>query len=425
MALIRAALIISGFAAAALPLANLYAMPELVPVFLVSGLTGALTGLQNPHVTLVTKALRFGPLAAAQLAQRFFGLTLAIALAVVFRSYWAIIAGNFLGALAAAVLTYRLVPYRPRLCLSHVREIWSFSGWIFFKQIIETVNWRIDQVIIGAVVTKPQLGIYAMADSLAVIPSRETVQPLRQTLFPGLAHLSEDISRLRKASVLAQSTLAMAVAPLGIGLVVVAEPAVWVFLGEKWMAAVPYVQIAALLYAFGTFSIALQPIAMALGRTKILFVQQTTVLLIKVPLLVAGLHYGGLVGAASARCFAEFVSMFLEMLATKLLTGVSIKTQMWSHATTILALVSMSIGLHVLQTLLAGYSAGATLQLAIGIPAGGALYIATIAVVWLASGRPVGPVSELLGVAERIRHVIRASARATDEDGKVGRQTHA
>ena len=402
MALIWAAIIVAFFSAMAWPLAQLYAMPQLVPVFFVSGLTGAVVGLHNPHVTLLTKQLRFGPMATAQFVQRFLGLFTAIVLALLYHSYWSIVAGNFLGALLAMLLTYVLAPYRPRFSLAHVREIWSFSGWIFFKQVCETVNWRIDQLMIGAIVPKAQLGIYAMADSLAVIPSRETVQPLRQTLFPGLAHLNGDHSRMRQASLRAQATLAMAVAPLGVGLAVVAEPAVRIGLGEKWLETVPYVQIAALLYTFGTFSIALQPIAMALGKTKILFMQQAAVLLLKVPLLVVGLTYGGLIGAALARCFAEFVSMILEMWATKILTGVSVGAQAVSHSITVVALATMSLGIYFLHANLPASLDGAKMQLALEVPAGAAIYVSTIALLWLAAGKPEGPVSEFLNVAERV-----------------------
>ena len=267
MGLLRSIALCLLFAILAWPLSTIYSVPALVPVLIVSGLTGAVMGLQNPLVTLVTKEMRFWPLALAHLSQKFLSLAVTIVLAVLLHSYWAIIAGNALGALFASLLTYFLVPYRPRLTLVHWRDIWSFSGWMFFKQLCETLNWRVDQLMIGAVVPKAQLGAYAMGDSLAVIPSRDTVHPIRHALFPGLANLNGDPVRLRNASLRAQTTLAMVTAPLCIGLALVAEPVVRVALGEQWIEAVPFVQISALLYSFNIFSSGLQPVAMAMGRT--------------------------------------------------------------------------------------------------------------------------------------------------------------
>ncbi len=402
MALLRSVGLCLLFALMAWPIAIIYSVPELVPVLLISGFTGAVMGLQNPMIAVVTKDMRFWPMALFQLSQKFLSLAVAIILALMLHSYWAIIAGNAVGALAAALLTYFLVPYRPRFSLVHVREIWSFSGWIFFKQLCETLNWRIDQLILGALVPKAQLGVYAMADNLAVIPSRETVHPIRHALFPGLANLRGDPARLKRASLRAQATLAMVTAPLGIGLALVAEPAVKVALGDQWLEAIPYVQISALLYTFGTFSIGLQPVAMALGRTRILFIQQAIVLALKIPLIIVGFMLGGLFGAALGRCLSEFISMFLELIASRILTGISITTQAISHAITLFGLIAMAGCVYLAQTLIGAVHGSNLIQLGFEIVAGAIAYGVAVLAVWLAAGRPGGAVSELLQVAGRL-----------------------
>jgi O-antigen/teichoic acid export membrane protein len=402
MALFRSLALCLLFAGLAWPLSVLYSVPELVPVLLISGLTGAVMGLQNPQITLVTKRMRFGPMALVQLGHKLLSYGMAIVLALILHSYWAIVAGNALGAVFAALLTYVMIPYRPRFSLAHAREIWSFSGWMFFKQLCETLNWRIDQLILGALVPKAQLGVYAMADSLAVIPSRETIQPIRHALFPGLANLSGDPVRLKNACLRAQSTLAMLTAPLGIGLALVADPAVSVALGERWIEAIPFVQISAVFYTISIFSTGLQPVAMAMGRTRILFIQQAIVLALKVPLIVAGFFLGGLLGAALGRCLCEFISMVLELVASRILTGVSVTTQMASHLITLFGLAAMAGGVYLVHMLLGQAQSSHAVQLGVEIVAGGLIYAVAIAAIWFAARRPAGPVSEILQVAGRL-----------------------
>lgn len=407
MALFRSIALCLLFAAIAWPLSALYSVPGLAPVLLISGLTGAVIGLQNPLITLVTKEMRFWPMATVQLCHKLLSYGVAIVLALALHSYWAIIAGNALGALIASLLTYFLVPYRPRFSLVHVREIWSFSGWMFFKQLCETLNWRVDQLILGALVPKAQLGVYAMADNLAVIPSRETIQPIRHALFPGLANLNGDPVRLKNACLRAQATLAMVTAPLGIGLALVAEPAVRVALGERWMEAVPFVQISALLYTISIFSTGAQPLAMAMGRTRILFLQQAAVLILKIPLIIIGFLFGGLLGAALGRCLSEFVSMALELLASKILTGVSVATQAFSHLTTVFGLIAMAVGVYCVHANFGWAQSGKIVQLGVEIAAGGTIYIISVMAIWLAAGKPEGPVSEILQVAGRFGSSLR------------------
>lgn len=402
MALIRALLITFLFAVAAWPLALVYSNTEMVPVFIVSGLTGALIGLQNPHIWLATKRMRFGPLALVQFSQKAIGVGIAIALAIALRSYWAIIAGNALGALLAALLSYLLIPYRPRLTLRHVREIWAFSGWMFFNQLFETLNWRIDQLIIGLVVPKAQLGVYAMADNFAVIPTRETIQPIRHALYPGLANLAQDRARLTRSHLLAQSSIAMLIAPLGIGLALVAGPAVRLALGGQWLAAIPFVEICAVYYALGTFSVGLQPVAMALADTRLLFIRQVIAVFIKIPLIVGGLIFGGLIGAAIGRLASELLTVLIEFLFLRHLLKLSLARQLKHHGLTIIGLAVMALGILLFDSALGFAEFGPAAELAIKILLGGALYAGTISLAWLALGRPAGPVTELAVLLRRL-----------------------
>lgn len=417
MGLLRSVALCLLFSVLAWPLSVLYSVPALVPVLLVSGLTGAVMGLQNPLITLVTKEMRFWPMAVTHLSQKLLSLGAAIVLAVFLRSYWAIIAGNALGALLASLLTYFLVPYRPRLSLVHARDIWSFSGWMFFKQLCETLNWRVDQLMIGAVVPKAQLGAYAMGDSLAVIPSRDVVHPIRHALFPGLANLNGEPVRLQNAGLRAQTTLAMVTAPLCIGLALVAEPAVRVALGEQWIQAVPFVQISAVLYTFSIFSSGLQPVAMAMGRTKILFIQQAIVLVLKVPLIAVGFLFGGLLGAALGRCLSEFVSMTLELVVFRVLTGISVYRQALAHKVTIFGLVAMTLGLYFARELLAHIAGGDLARLGAEIVTAGLIYVGSVLAIWFAAGRPDGPVSEIAHVAARFGSSLGKSLAARHRKG--------
>lgn len=408
MALLRAIIIIAFFAIASWPLAVLYSNSELVAVFIVSGITGALIGFQNPRIWLATKEMRFAPLAIVQFSQKAVAIGFGIALALAFQSYWAIIVGNLIGAVFAWAISYVLVPYLPRLSLEKFREIWAFSGWMFFNQLLETVNWRVDQLIIGLVVPKGQLGIYAVADNLAVIPTRESIQPIRHALFPGLANLSQDVKRLARSHLLAQSSIAMLIAPLGVGLALVAEPAVAIALGSQWDAAVPFVEICAIYYALGTFTMGLSPVAMAMGRTKLLSIRQVIAVFIKIPLIVGGLITGGLIGAALGRLVSEFIVVMIEFVFLRHLLEIPLLKQLKHHALTLAGLFVMVLAVVGTDWLLTGSGIGVLPELGVLMLVGGAAYFTAILFAWRLAGRIEGPVTELMKVASRFAEKRRA-----------------
>ncbi|WP_369025993.1 lipopolysaccharide biosynthesis protein [Qipengyuania sp. RANM35] len=400
MSAIRAVLVYGGVALAAWPLALAYGDERLFAVLLVAGLSGAFTDFFNPMLTLATRDMRFGPLVIFQVAQKACGLLLAIVLAFAWGNFWAIVVGNAIGIVLAALASYFLIPYFPALTLRRAREVWDFSGWMFLNQLCETVNWRFDQLAIGLYATKAQLGFYAMADNLAVIPSRELSLPLRNALFPGFSSLGEDRERLRKAYMEAQTGVAMLTAPAAIGLSLLAVPAVAVLLGEKWLVTAPIVQLLCLTYAFDTFITAVRPLGMAMGETKYLFLRQLAALFARIPLILLGFIAGGLVGAAAGRAASSLVNALISMMVVRKLLGVPLGKQLRVHMPTIASLGVMAIA--VLGAWSITGLEGSLIQLLVLAPLGALAYAVSHWAIWLQSGRGEGAFLEMVRLAARM-----------------------
>jgi lipopolysaccharide exporter len=403
MSLFRAGLILAATGAVAWPMSLAYGDERLASVFLVAGVTGAFMDFYNPLVTLVTRELRFNPLAAFQIGQKAAGLGLAIALALVLESFWGIILGNAMGTVLASLASYLILPYRPTFTLSRVREIWGFSGWMFLNQLCETLNWRLDQLAIGLTVTRAEMGLYSVADNFAVIPSRELAFPLRNALFPGLARLAERPEKLRKAFLEAQAGVALLAAPATIGLALLADPAVELFLGKEWALAVPLLQLLAVTYAFDTFIAVVRPLGMAMGATKLLFLRQLASLLIRVPLILGGLLVGGLLGAAAGRALGSLANCLISFVLATRLAPVGVWEQVRSHALTLTGLVVMTVAVLAVDVSLPAvvFEQPALRVLAL-VTAGALAYGTAVVALWCISGRRDGAVAELLGLAARM-----------------------
>lgn len=401
LALIRTLLILAFFVLASWPLSIIYEDPIMIPVFIVTGFTGAVTGLFNPHMNLATKQMRFGPLTIFQIFQKASGLITAIVLALIFESFWAIIIGNLIGAVGGSLLSYFLIPYRPRLTLVKAKDIWGFSSWMFLNQLCETINWRFDQLAVSVVVPKAAMGHYAMADSLAVIPSRETVQPLREALFPGLAAINADRGRLASSCLRAQSTIGFIAMPLGIGLALIAEPAVAVLLGTKWLMIVPLVQVFSIAYVVTAITSCFASTAMAMGETRFNFQQQFWTMVFRVPLVVIGLMTAGIMGAAVGRLLSEIVWVWISLRYMKKLLGVGYLDQLKSHGTTFIALGAMSLAVLAATPYVNAAVQPDLLRMIALVVIGGAAFVASALAVWFIGGRGSGPVHEIVHIAAK------------------------
>ena len=115
-----------------------------------------------------------------------------------------------------------------------MREFFSFSAWLTAGQIVNTLNWRFDYLLIGKMLGGTALGYYSVGSNLAMMPTREATAPLTQTIYPGFSSIRDDPARLAAAYQRVQALVAAIALPAGIGVAVIADPLVRLTLGEKW-----------------------------------------------------------------------------------------------------------------------------------------------------------------------------------------------
>jgi O-antigen/teichoic acid export membrane protein len=185
-------------------------------------------------------------------------------------------------------------------------------------------------------------------------------------------------------------------------------------LGDRWLEVVPYVQIFSVLYALGALTSMFPPTTMALGETRLNFLVQFWTIVARIPLILAGLVFGGLYGAALGRLASEVVSGILSLHYMKALLGISNWKQIAAHGVTFASLVAMSAAVLLGQRLIEPVTANSLVQLVVLSSIGGLTYVLTGLAIWLVGGRSGGPVSELISIVMRFmpkgrRHVEAAA----------------
>lgn len=400
------------FCAAAYPAAEIYGEPRLASIMLVLGGSAVLGGLTNPKTVMFTRSLVFWQEFVLSVAQKLVGFITAAAIAFIYHSYWALVAGTVASQVVALAASYAVLPFRPRIAVVHARALWSFSGWLTLGRIVDAINWRFDYLLIGSFLGRPALGYYSVGDNLAVMPTREATAPLSQTLFPAFSRLSHDSQRLRGAYCSAQSLVTAIALPLGIGFALVAKPVVLLAMGEKWLPAVIVVQVLASIFALHTLGSAVQPLAMAKGETRLLFNRNLLIFVIRVPFLLLGMFLGGLPGVVYARAITGLTGLFINMRFVRQLIGLGLRNQLKANSR---SLGSIAIMAAVVLSLQAWHGPNSDrsamlLQTAIQVIAGAISYVGAHCALWLAVGCPPGPEAEFRRAAAGIVSRLRGSS---------------
>lgn len=389
-------LVISAF-----PLAAVYHDDRLIGICFMLGVTAFVSGLINPKLVVYRRQLSFHQEIYTDLINKVVGLVVAVVIAVMYKSYWALVLGSLASQLAQVVMSYVLIHYRPRFSVAHWRNLFSFSSWLALSSGLNALNYRADQLALGAMLGNAPLGQYSMGDNLASLPVRESTAPISNVLFPAFSRLQDDPARLREAFLRSQRLLVAMALPIGVGFALVAGPFINLVLGPQWTDAALVAQILGAVFAAQAFSMPVTPLAMGLGRTRLLFVRDIVNIVVRYPLIFVGLFTGGLLGLLLARCVSGTTAILIDMYLARRLADVGLVRQVVSNGRPIAATLVMAASVWMVGVLSAG--SPELVQLALMIPAGGISYFGTTVALWWAAGRPAGTEREVLNAMLFVR----------------------
>ncbi len=390
------------------PAAAFYDDPRLVPLFGMIAVSALIIGAVNPKLAAMSRGLVFWQEFATRSSEKFAGFVVALIVALIWQNYWALMLGVVAGQLASMILSYVIIPFRPRLELSKWRELMSFSIWIGLSQAVNTINWNFDQLVLGYFLGNTKLGYYSVGDRLAILPTREATKPVASAVFPGFAKLANDPPRLRKGYQRAQSALTAVALPIGIGFAVAAEPLVLLAMGEQWLPSVMVIQFLASVFAVQTLATTVEPLAMGMGASRILFNRSLVNFAVRVPLTLIGLLTGGLVGLLIARCVSGLIGMAINMFMVQSLLNLSFFQQLAINVRSLTGAAIMALAAYLAGLPFEGMDVGTLLLKTASMTLTGAVvYPSTVFLLWRMAGRPEGPEHDALKFGRAILSALR------------------
>jgi len=289
--------------------------------------------------------------------------------------------------------------FRPYLTLSRVSTIWAFSQWSLLTGIARYLNGAIPRLVLGGRANASALGTYAVGEEVAMLPTSELLAPLGRVMFPAFAAAKNSPGELLRLVTLAQAVQAMLAIPLSLGMVLVANDAIPLLLGQQWTAAVPIAQIVALTGVATALGYSPGYMLTVTGRMHVLccYTWAKTLLLVLLILLV--FRGANAERIAMAGLVASVVGLVaLQAIAWKALPGFG-GMRFWSQTwRPVLSASLMSAVVFAVSVALV--DAGRLPRLIAEIGAGALVYCLSTLALWLAAGRPLGAESYSL---ERVR----------------------
>lgn len=282
--------------------ASFFSEPDVELVVRALAAVPLIGSLENPAIVELRRDVRLKGTVLPRMASSIVNLGVALPVAAVTGSVWALVWGFVAGKTAAVAASYWVRPWRPRLEFDGqvFRKLFSYGKWLTGGSILHLIYNNGDDLAVGKLLGSDELGLYRLAYSISNMPADYVTRLVGQVAFPTFSELQHQPEQLREAyerTLLLVSSLSI---PMAVGIFLMAPEVVEHVLGAKWLPMVPALRLLAawgLIRSLGANS---GPLYRAVGRpdigTKIQFAKVITL----VPMLVAAFVYGGLTAVAVA-----------------------------------------------------------------------------------------------------------------------------
>ncbi len=223
--------------------------PELVLILQSLSPVFILIALSSVQTALLQRQLEFKALAIRSLIALSVSGFLAVFLALAGFGVWSLVVQELTRSFIAMIVLWQVGKWRPRLkfSLTALKQLMSFGISIVGINILNVVNRRSDDLLIGYFLGTTALGYYNVAYQALLLMTQLINAPVNQVAFSAFAKLQENPTKLRKAFYDGAKVVSLVSIPAFFFLVTLAPNVISLLFGEQWEPSIPVMRVLALI----------------------------------------------------------------------------------------------------------------------------------------------------------------------------------
>ena len=276
--------------------------PRLVLITRVLAISFLINGVGVPSASILQREMAFKEKAAAELMGNLAGGISTLVLA--WRGYgvWSLVVGYLALRLVtnAIYCVCRPPVFRRAFSMSNVKRFTEFGVQVAVARILWFFSSSADVMIVGKVLGSTQLGYYSLAFQYSSLPLEKFVTLLNEIAFPSFASVQNDTARLQRHYLKLVNFVALVTFPMFVGLFLVADNAVAVMLGARWLPVVVPLKLLCIVSCFRAIETVNAPVALASGRPRVVMLNTLLGVAVLPVAFYVGARQGGIDGVALA-----------------------------------------------------------------------------------------------------------------------------
>lgn len=357
-------------------IANFYNEPQLIDLIQALGLVIIIKSFSIIQITKFTKDLNFKTQTIIALPSLVGSAIIALYMAFNNFGVWSLVGYRLSREIFSSVLLWVYTKWYPGLVfsVSKFKVHFKFGLNLLFSSLLNSVFNNIYTLVIGKYYSAADLGYFNRADSLQRLPVNNLGNILNRVTYPLFSEIQEDNKKLKSTYLKVIGLSIFIVSPIMCFMSVLAKPLIIFLLTEKWVEAVPYLQILAfcgLLYPIHSFNLNILKVK---GRSD-LFLKLEVIKKIIIAISIAAALNFGIIILVWSILFTSLVSLLINTYFSGKMIGLTMGMQLKRIYPSVLLGMTCGLVVFFVSNNLYHFSNSHLLNLITSALTGGAIYI--------------------------------------------------
>lgn len=243
---ILTSLLLMGFGIAASGLvAQLFKEPQLAPVVAGLSLSFPIGALSSTQQAILQRKLAFKSLTLRSLASAAVGGIVGVVMAFQGFGVWSLVVQTLVNNFAGAVVLWRVSDWRPgfNFAPQHFKELFHFGFNVVGIKLLDFVNRRSDDFLIGYFLGAKALGYYTIAYRLLFIIIKLLTGVTTSVAYPTFSRMQHDPEKMRRAFYQVTQYTSLISFPAFLVMMAMAPELTLLLFGAKWSPSIPVMQV--------------------------------------------------------------------------------------------------------------------------------------------------------------------------------------
>lgn len=226
-------------------IADFYNEIRLTILIRVSGLSILINSFQVVQSAILNREMNFKAQFMTAIPAAIASGLIAVVMAYAGFGVWSLIVQMLLSDLITTVLLWHIQGWRPTFSFSYhsLGAMYNFGYKLFLSGLFATLFDNIYVVVIAKLFTAPVAGCYFFAHKLKEMLVHQLLGTIQTVSYPAFSTLQDDNDHLKLGYRKTMQTSTFILYPIMLFLAALAEPLFSVFFPDKWLPAVPYLQL--------------------------------------------------------------------------------------------------------------------------------------------------------------------------------------